>query len=80
MVGIVEGTMIRSYSYSVSDSGMIGRGYFDGCIQKFLTFQMVFLTEVCVEIHEGGEVDTWTGIFVPEWFLKEGLHKDSELM
>jgi hypothetical protein len=71
VANIVKGMMIRSDCYSISDSGMVGRGHSDGCVQKFPTFQTIF-DEVCVQIHESGKVGTWIGIFGLEWFLKQG--------
>jgi hypothetical protein len=61
MISIVEGALIRSYGNPISDAGMIGRDYSSGCFQKFQTFQSVSLTEICVEIHKGSEIDTWSG-------------------
>jgi hypothetical protein len=66
--------------YSISDSGVIGGSYPNGSVQNFAAFQMVSLAEIGVTIHKGGKVSAWAGIFVAKWLLKEGPHKDSELM
>jgi hypothetical protein len=33
-----------------------------------------------VEVYEGDKIGAQTGIFVLEWFLKDGSHEDFELM
>ncbi len=66
--------------YSISNSGVKGGSYPNGSVQNFAAFQTVSLAEIGVTIHKGGKVSAWVSIFVAEWLLKEGPHKDFELM
>jgi hypothetical protein len=45
--------LISLYSYHISDSCIIGRGYSNGCILNFSTFQEISSTEVGAKIYEG---------------------------
>jgi hypothetical protein len=68
MVGTVEGTSIRSYGYSVLNSGVVGRGYSNGCIQYLSTFQSICSAKIRVKLSEGDKTGAQASEFIPEQF------------
>jgi hypothetical protein len=80
VVDIDEGKHVWSYSFSVLDSGMVGRGNSNRHVRQFQAFQAISSTKFRLSIYEGCEVSMGVSELVPKHFLEKYTHKSFEFV